>query len=81
MDRVIWAMGRKRQLDFTLFRPFNWIGAGLITSTPQGRQLARVTVLRHIGAAKIKLVDSGTEARFHLYDDGAGGVDENYRQP
>src|SRR5689334_19326481 len=29
MDRVIWAYGDKVGLDFTLFRPFNWIGAGL----------------------------------------------------
>jgi len=32
MDRVIWAYGmanNKHPLDFTLFRPFNWIGTGL----------------------------------------------------
>ena len=29
MDRVIWAYGMEQGLDFTLFRPFNWIGAGL----------------------------------------------------
>ena len=29
MDRVIWAYGAQAGLDFTLFRPFNWIGAGL----------------------------------------------------
>jgi len=29
MDRVIWAYGAQQGLDFTLFRPFNWIGAGL----------------------------------------------------
>ena len=28
MDRVIWAYGMEG-LNFTLFRPFNWIGAGL----------------------------------------------------
>ena len=27
MDRVIWAYGMEQGLDFTLFRPFNWIGA------------------------------------------------------
>ena len=29
MDRVIHAYGIRRALDYTLFRPFNWIGAGL----------------------------------------------------
>jgi UDP-4-amino-4-deoxy-L-arabinose formyltransferase/UDP-glucuronic acid dehydrogenase (UDP-4-keto-hexauronic acid decarboxylating) len=29
MDRVIWAYGEKGLLDFTLFRPFNWIGPRL----------------------------------------------------
>ena len=29
MDRVIHAYGMQDGLDYTLFRPFNWIGAGL----------------------------------------------------
>jgi len=29
MDRVIAAYGQQEGLDYTLFRPFNWIGAGL----------------------------------------------------
>ena len=29
IDRVIWAYGESGQLDFTLFRPFNWVGPGL----------------------------------------------------
>ncbi|MFX7879189.1 NAD-dependent epimerase/dehydratase family protein, partial [Acinetobacter baumannii] len=29
MDRVIWGYGMEAGLNFTLFRPFNWIGAGL----------------------------------------------------
>ena len=29
MDRVIHAYGMEQGLDYTLFRPFNWIGAGL----------------------------------------------------
>src|SRR5436305_3307895 len=29
MDRVIHAYGMQRGLDYTLFRPFNWIGSGL----------------------------------------------------
>ena len=29
MDRVIAAYGQEQGLDYTLFRPFNWIGSGL----------------------------------------------------
>ena len=29
LDRIIWAYGADAGLDFTLFRPFNWIGPGL----------------------------------------------------
>ncbi|MEO8487386.1 MAG: bifunctional UDP-4-keto-pentose/UDP-xylose synthase, partial [Betaproteobacteria bacterium] len=29
MDRVIHAYGMEQGLDYTLFRPFNWIGSGL----------------------------------------------------
>ncbi len=29
MDRVIHAYGMEEGLNYTLFRPFNWIGAGL----------------------------------------------------
>src|SRR5512139_3323782 len=29
MDRVIWGYGMQDNLNFTLFRPFNWIGAGI----------------------------------------------------
>ena len=42
MDRVIHAYGMQEGLDYTLFRPFNWIGAGLDSiNTREGRQLAR----------------------------------------
>ena len=29
MDRVIHAYGQEQNLQYTLFRPFNWIGSGL----------------------------------------------------
>ena len=42
MDRVIHAYGMQEGLDYTLFRPFNWIGSGLDSiNTAEGRQLAR----------------------------------------
>ncbi len=42
MDRVIHAYGMQEGLDYTLFRPFNWIGAGpRLDQHAEGRQLAR----------------------------------------
>jgi hypothetical protein len=42
MDRVIHAYGQQEGLDYTLFRPFNWIGAGpRLDPHAEGRQLAR----------------------------------------
>jgi nucleoside-diphosphate-sugar epimerase len=29
LDRIIWSYGLEGRLDFTLIRPFNWIGSGL----------------------------------------------------
>jgi nucleoside-diphosphate-sugar epimerase len=40
MDRVIHAYGMQEGLDYTLFRPFNWIGSGLTRST-RPRRAAR----------------------------------------
>ena len=60
-------------LDFTLFRPFNWIGAGLDSiNTP--RKVARV-ITQFLGPDRegesIKLVDGGTQRRSFTYiDDG-----------
>ena len=42
MDRVIHAYGMQEGLEYTLFRPFNWIGSGLDSiNDAQGRQLPR----------------------------------------
>ncbi len=42
MDRVIHAYGQQEGLEYTLFRPFNWIGAGpRFDQHAEGRQLAR----------------------------------------
>ena len=37
MDRVIWAYGAQQGFDFTLFRPFNWIGPRLDSLEVQGQ--------------------------------------------
>jgi len=42
MDRIIYAYGMKGELDYTLIRPFNWIGSGLDSLTASSPGGARV---------------------------------------
>jgi len=74
MDRVIWAYGMEQHLDFTLFRPFNWIGAGLdsINTPKEGSSRVITQFLGHIVRGEpIKLVDGGQQKRSFTYiDDG-----------
>ncbi len=74
MDRVIWGYGMEHNLDFTLFRPFNWIGAGLDSINTQKEGSSRVITqfLGHIVRGEnIKLVDGGKQRRTFTYvDDG-----------
>ncbi|HMR01792.1 MAG TPA: bifunctional UDP-4-keto-pentose/UDP-xylose synthase [Candidatus Competibacter phosphatis] len=74
MDRVIWAYGMEQELDFTLFRPFNWIGAGLdsINTPKEGSSRVITQFLGQIARGEsIKLVDGGTQRRSFTYiDDG-----------
>ena len=74
MDRVIWAYGSQGDLDFTLFRPFNWIGAGLdsIHTPKEGSSRVITQFLGHIVRGEpIKLVDGGAQKRaFTFIDDG-----------
>ena len=74
MDRVIWAYGSTGSLDFTLFRPFNWIGAGLdsIHAAKEGSSRVITQFFGHIVRGEpIKLVDGGSQKRAFTYiDDG-----------
>jgi nucleoside-diphosphate-sugar epimerase len=74
MDRVIHAYGLQEGLDYTLFRPFNWIGAGLdsINTPKEGSSRVITQFLGHIVRGEpIKLVDGGTQKRAFTYiDDG-----------
>lgn len=66
LDRVIWAYGTRGELDFTLFRPFNWIGPGLDTIfTPkEGSSRVVTQFLGHIVRGEnINLVDGGGQRR------------------
>ncbi len=74
MDRVIAGYGQQEGLDYTLFRPFNWIGAGLDTihSAKEGSSRVVTQFLGHIVRGEnISLVDGGQQKRaFTDIDDG-----------
>ena len=74
MDRVIWAYGDKAGLDFTLLRPFNWIGSGLdsLATPKEGSSRVVTQFFGHIvRGEKIQLVDGGRQKRTFTYvDDG-----------
>ncbi len=78
MDRVIHAYGMQEGLDYTLFRPFNWIGAGLdsINTAKEGSSRVITQFLGHIVRGEpIKLVDGGTQKRTFTYiDDGIAAL-------
>ncbi|MDY7578341.1 bifunctional UDP-4-keto-pentose/UDP-xylose synthase [Herbaspirillum sp. RTI4] len=74
MDRVIWGYGMESGLNFTLFRPFNWIGAGLdsIHTPKEGSSRVVTQFFGHIVRGEnISLVDGGEQKRAFTYiDDG-----------
>ena len=78
MDRVIAAYGQQEGLDYTLFRPFNWIGAGLdsINTAKEGSSRVITQFLGHIVRGEpIKLVDGGAQKRAFTYvDDGIAAL-------
>jgi nucleoside-diphosphate-sugar epimerase len=78
MDRVIHAYGMQEGLDYTLFRPFNWIGSGLdsINTAKEGSSRVITQFLGHIVRGEpIQLVDGGTQKRAFTYiDDGIAAL-------
>jgi UDP-4-amino-4-deoxy-L-arabinose formyltransferase/UDP-glucuronic acid dehydrogenase (UDP-4-keto-hexauronic acid decarboxylating) len=78
LDRVIWAYGAKGELEFTLLRPFNWIGPRLDSLETSKEGSSRV-VTQFIGnlvyAEPIVLVNGGSQSRSFTYiDDGIDAV-------
>lgn len=66
MDRVISAYGQQQGLEYTLFRPFNWIGPGLdsLHTPKEGSSRVVTQFLGHIARGEpIKLVDGGRQRR------------------
>jgi nucleoside-diphosphate-sugar epimerase len=66
LDRVIHAYGLRDELDYTLFRPFNWIGSGLdnMHAAKEGSSRVITQFLGHIVRGEdMQLVDGGQQRR------------------
>ena len=78
LDRVIAAYGQQHGLDYTLFRPFNWIGSGLdsLHTPKEGSSRVVTQFLGHIARGEpIKLVDGGQQRRsFTDISDGVAAL-------
>src|SRR5450631_4380917 len=66
MDRVIHAYGMQQGLNYTLFRPFNWIGSGLdsiFTSKEGSSRVVTQFLGQIVRGESIHLVDGGRQKR------------------
>jgi nucleoside-diphosphate-sugar epimerase len=69
IDRVVWAYGRDKGLEFTIFRPFNWIGYGQddIHDTEGNARLVTQFLGNILRGENLKLVDGGANRRSFSY--------------
>jgi nucleoside-diphosphate-sugar epimerase len=74
LDRVIYAYGVRDGLDYTLFRPFNWIGPKLddVMEPKEGSSRLFTQFISNVIFKKpLQLVDGGKQSRsFTFIDDG-----------
>jgi UDP-4-amino-4-deoxy-L-arabinose formyltransferase/UDP-glucuronic acid dehydrogenase (UDP-4-keto-hexauronic acid decarboxylating) len=76
LDRVIWAYGATEGLQFTLIRPFNWIGPRLDNLESARIGSSRVItklILNLVEGTPINLVDGGSQKR--CFTDVKDGID------
>jgi nucleoside-diphosphate-sugar epimerase len=78
LDRVIYAYGKHQQLNYTLFRPFNWYGPKLdnIFNTKRGGSRVLTQFIGNILRGEdIMLVNGGEQQRCFAYiDDGISAL-------
>lgn len=78
LDRVIYAYGAHHGLQYTLFRPFNWIGPrqdNIIDVKPGGARVIPQFISNVLQGKDINLVDGGTQRRCFTYiDDGISAL-------
>lgn len=74
LDRVIWGYGQRGDLQFTLIRPFNWIGPKLddIDAAKEGSsRVVTQFIINLYRGEPIRLVDGGRQTRcFTWVEDG-----------
>ena len=74
LDRVIFAYGVRDQFDYTLFRPFNWIGPRLddVFESKEGSSRVLTQFLSNVFHGQpILLVDGGRQRRSFTYIEDA----------
>jgi len=78
LDRVIYGYGTRGHLEFTLFRPFNWIGPRLDSLDTAKEGSSRVVtqfIAELLLKRPINLVDGGMQKRCFTYvDDGIAAL-------
>jgi UDP-4-amino-4-deoxy-L-arabinose formyltransferase/UDP-glucuronic acid dehydrogenase (UDP-4-keto-hexauronic acid decarboxylating) len=78
LDRVIYAYGTRGNLEFTLFRPFNWIGPRLdsLYAAKEGSSRVVTQFIAELFMKRpIALVDGGHQKRCFTYvDDGISAL-------
>jgi len=80
LDRVIWAYGQTQGLQFSLFRPFNWVGPKLdrLDSARIGSSRAITQlILNLVEGTPIQLVDGGNQKR--CFTDISEGIECLFR--
>ncbi len=78
LDRVIYAYGVRDNVDYTLFRPFNWIGPKLddVLEPKEGSSRLFTQFISNVIFEKpLQLVDGGKQSRsFTFIDDGVDAL-------
>jgi UDP-4-amino-4-deoxy-L-arabinose formyltransferase/UDP-glucuronic acid dehydrogenase (UDP-4-keto-hexauronic acid decarboxylating) len=80
LDRVIWAYGKSEGLQFTIFRPFNWLGPRLdsLDSARIGSSRAITQlILNLVEGTPIQLIDGGAQKR--CFTDVIDGIECLFR--
>lgn len=74
LDRVIYAYGEKKELRYTLFRPFNWVGPkqdDILNAKAGGSRVLTQFVGNILRGEPIQLVDKGAQRRSFTHIDDA----------
>lgn len=75
LDRIIYAYGKEQQLNYTLFRPFNWYGPKLDSLDNKNSRVVTKFIGNILRQEEIMLVNGGAQERSFTYiDDGMSAL-------